>query len=336
MKKAFLSLFLLAFAASAMGQTILSSAAANQTSAAIDSTCKAQMFVFAKNTGAALSAGTLATEISIDNSTYDAATNPVAMTYAEMNAGTLKLTTTCAPFSRFKLASFAFTYGKTQTTGTGLSDLTMGGTYSALVNHTYKIKIAVEDAAAVAASATLTSTGVAPADGDTVVLGVRTYTFRTALTAPETAWEVLIGVSAATALDNLKSAVNATAGGGTTYGSDTAENATISATTNTDTTQLFVADTAGGSGNALVSTTPVGALLSFGAATFAGGIDAIVSDFFSWNKDGGAYSAPVAIDTTAQTVADGITVTFAAAIGHTLADEWTVTTPNVTVKYLAR
>ncbi len=123
-------------------------------------------------------------------------------------------------------------------------------------------------AAGVKASRVLTSTGTAPANDATVVLGAKTYTFKTTLTGA--ANEVLIGASAAAALDNLKSAVNATAGAGTTYGTGTTANATIDATTNTDTTQLFEAKTAGTGGNALAST-ETSAQLSFPGVTFAGG-----------------------------------------------------------------
>lgn len=66
--------------------------------------------------------------------------------------------------------------------------------------------------------------------------------------------QVLIGASAAAFLDNVKSAVNASAGSGTTYSSATTANATVDATTNTDTTQLFEAKTAGAAGNSIVFT----------------------------------------------------------------------------------
>jgi hypothetical protein len=66
--------------------------------------------------------------------------------------------------------------------------------------------------------------------------------------------EVLIGASAAAFLDNVKSAVNATAGVGTTYSTGTTANATVEATTNTNTTQLFSALTAGTAGNSIVFT----------------------------------------------------------------------------------
>lgn len=58
-------------------------------------------------------------------------------------------------------------------------------------------------------------------------------------------YEVLKGVSEATLLDNLKSAVNGTTGEGTVYGTGTVAHPDVIATTNTDTVQTFVARTVG-------------------------------------------------------------------------------------------
>src|SRR5436190_2199103 len=52
---------------------------------------------------------------------------------------------------------------------------------------------------------TITSDGVQPTDGDTVTVGVRTYTFRT---SPSAAGDVLIGANATTTLQNLETAIN--------------------------------------------------------------------------------------------------------------------------------
>lgn len=119
------------------------------------------------------------------------------------------------------------------------------------------------------ATQTLTSTGVAPTDGDTVTVGGQKYTFKTALTGA--AFEVLIGASAAAALDNLKSAINATAGAGTTYGTGTPANEQVTATTNTDTTQVVEAREAGLGGNR-VAVSEAAVTLSWGAAVLAGGV----------------------------------------------------------------
>lgn len=126
----------------------------------------------------------------------------------------------------------------------------------------------------VAASGTLTSDATAPSDGDTVTIGSTVYTFKTALsTGPTVAFEVLIGASAAASLDNLKSAINLTAGIGTTYSTGTTIHPTVSATTNTDTTQLVVAKTSGTGGNS-IATTEASSHLSWGASTLASGADA--------------------------------------------------------------
>ena len=117
------------------------------------------------------------------------------------------------------------------------------------------------------ATATLTASG-AVSDGNTVVLGSTTYTAKTTLTGA--ANEVLIGASTAAFLDNLKSAVNGTSGAGTTYGTGTVANGQFYATTNTDTTQLFVAKLSGTAANSY-ATTETGANLAFGGATASGG-----------------------------------------------------------------
>lgn len=156
---------------------------------------------------------------------------------------------------------------------------------------------------AVASSGTLTSDATAPSDGDTVTIGGQVYTFKTALTASTTANEVLIGASAAAALDNLKAAVN-DAGGtpGTDYGSDTVANASVTATTNTDTTQLFVAITPGVVGDD-IATTETSAHLSWGAATLEGGQDATVAHAGDMLVDSGylyvAYDDVVITETSA-------------------------------------
>lgn len=105
-------------------------------------------------------------------------------------------------------------------------------------------------------------------DGDTVTLGSVVYTYKTTLTG--TAYEVLIGVSTATALANLKSAVNATAGAGTTYGIGTLVNQLVVAGVTTSTTQAFNAKNFGAGGNALATTT-TSAGASFGSSTLTGG-----------------------------------------------------------------
>lgn len=125
----------------------------------------------------------------------------------------------------------------------------------------------------VKATATLTSTGTSPSDGDTVTIGSTVYTFKTALTTVPAAvpYEVLIGVSAAVALDNLKSAINKTAGEGSTYGTGTVAHPTVTATTNSNTEQVIEAITAGSTANA-IATTETSTQLSWGATSMLGGV----------------------------------------------------------------
>lgn len=49
---------------------------------------------------------------------------------------------------------------------------------------------------------------------------------------------------------------------------------------------------------------------------------AAATDKFQWRKDGGAWSAEISMTGAAQALADGVTITFAATTGHTLADLW--------------
>lgn len=123
------------------------------------------------------------------------------------------------------------------------------------------------------AKATLTASGTI-SDGDTVTLGVsageKVYTFKTTLTPTE--GEVLIGASTATALDNLKSAVTHTGTPDTDY-KCAAAHTQVTATTNTDTTQLFVSLVVGTTPNTYKSEV-TGANLAFGGAVFSGGMAA--------------------------------------------------------------
>ena len=125
---------------------------------------------------------------------------------------------------------------------------------------------------AVQATGTLTSDATAPADGDTVTIGGYTYTFKTALSSTTAPFEVLIGASAAVALDNLKEAINASGTPGTNFGSRTPAHPDVTATTNTNTTQVVQARNAGTEANA-IATTETSAHLSWGGATLASGAD---------------------------------------------------------------
>lgn len=135
------------------------------------------------------------------------------------------------------------------------------------------LAVAVAGVTGVKATQTLTSNGTAPTAADTVVVGGTTYTFRTTLTPTE--GEVLIGASAATALANLKSAINHTGTPDTDY-KCAAANTQVEGTTLTSTTLLVRALLAGTPGNSIAST-DTAATLSWGAATLTGGVNDTVT-----------------------------------------------------------
>jgi len=83
----------------------------------------------------------------------------------------------------------------------------------------------------------ITSNETIPTDGDTVTIGTKTYTFKTTLTPTE--GQVLIGGSAAKALDNLRDAINHKGRPDTDY-SCAAVHPEVVSTENTDTTQKIV------------------------------------------------------------------------------------------------
>lgn len=117
------------------------------------------------------------------------------------------------------------------------------------------------------ASSILTASGT-PADGDTVTVHQLTYTFKTTLTGAS--YEVAIGADAASALTNLKAAINVSGGAGTAYGVGTVINPKVRGQTITSTTLEMRAVDQGTGANAFV-TTETGANLSFNTATLTGG-----------------------------------------------------------------
>lgn len=54
------------------------------------------------------------------------------------------------------------------------------------------------------------------------------------------------------------------------------------------------------------------------------------NDTFKWRKDGGSYTTGVSIaNTSAITLSNGVTITFAATTGHTIGDKWHITTEGI-------
>lgn len=119
-----------------------------------------------------------------------------------------------------------------------------------------------------APTTTLTSTGVG-VNNETFTIGSRVYTLKTALTASNTANEILIGAAATNTLDNIKEAINGTGTPGTNYGSDTVRNEQVTAGAKNATT-LVIAST-DSNANGLIATTETLTNFSFTAATLTGG-----------------------------------------------------------------
>lgn len=150
-----------------------------------------------------------------------------------------------------------------QATGVGQSLFKIPATFGEYMRASYD----VNEGSNVKATGTLTSDATNVTDNDTVTIGSTVYRFKNTLAL---AYDVKIGADAATTLDNLKAAVNASGTPGTEYFAGTLIHPTVSATTNTNTTQVFEAKTAGTDGNA-IATTEASSHLSFGAATLTGG-----------------------------------------------------------------
>jgi hypothetical protein len=108
-----------------------------------------------------------------------------------------------------------------------------------------------------------TLAGGVAVDVATLTIGNRTYTATKTLTEtiglPSVADQILWVTSEAVFLDNIKSAVNGSGVRGTDY-----------STTNGDTTQVFVSNEIGTSGNSIATTETLGNY-AFGAATLASG-----------------------------------------------------------------
>ena len=135
-----------------------------------------------------------------------------------------------------------------------------------------RIRISV----ALAATA-LAATGCTPTDGDQVLIGSKTYTFKTTLGTTE--GQVKINASAANALTNLKAAIDHT---GAAIGSNAdyycaAAHTQVQGGALGASTLVVTALDAGTAGNAIATTDPVdaGSKLSWGAATLASGADTI-------------------------------------------------------------
>lgn len=126
--------------------------------------------------------------------------------------------------------------------------------------------------AAIAASLALTVSAITGADTQTVTIGGVTYTLNTSLT--NTANHVLIGADATAMAANLAAAINAGAGSGTTYGTGTVANPSVTASANAGVLTV-TAKTPGAAGNSIaVAETLTNSAWAGGATALAGGSDA--------------------------------------------------------------
>jgi len=79
-------------------------------------------------------------------------------------------------------------------------------------------------------------------------------------------------------------------------------------------------------GSGLDDATSGGAYTGTDRAVFQIGIDATgTPDSFIWSLNGAAASASIDITGTAQSLQDGVTITFGATTGHTAGNVWTIT-----------
>jgi hypothetical protein len=127
--------------------------------------------------------------------------------------------------------------------------------------------------AAVRAVGTYTDAGVA--DAETVVIGGKTYTWKTTLT--DTDGFVTIGGSNTIALANLRKAINLTGVAGTDYATSATIHPSVKATSSDASTLVVQAKVPGVEGN-FIATTETGASASWGAATLAGGTGSVETD----------------------------------------------------------
>lgn len=86
--------------------------------------------------------------------------------------------------------------------------------------------------------------------------------------------------------------------------------------------------TAGFTGSGLNDATSGGTCTASVAALYTVAIDSAVAspDTFKWRKGSGSWTTGVSMTGSAQILTDGVTITFNATDGHTLADQWMIST----------
>jgi hypothetical protein len=109
-----------------------------------------------------------------------------------------------------------------------------------------------------------------PVDGNTVVIGGTTYTFKT---APNAAYHVFLGANKAAAQTNLDKAIDASGIAGTNYFAGTLRNPLISTSVIAGDTITVTAARTGLAGNLIATTASEITHTEWGAATLTGGLD---------------------------------------------------------------
>ena len=158
----------------------------------------------------------------------------------------------------------------------------------------------------------------------TITIGDITYTAVLELSetsgATAVPYQILWVTNEATFLDNIKLAVNASGLGGTQYSTGTIEHPLVYATTNADTTQVFLSKTTGTGGNS-IATTDTLANYAFTSTVMASGTGAngrIMHDTMTFS----------AVATTGERVLDFSNETFSNGLYATIGG-----TANLTISY---
>lgn len=159
--------------------------------------------------------------------------------------------------------------------GTNIYHINVNSTDTSARDLQFYVSIAQD----VAASQTLTGTATNVSNNDTVTIGSKVYTFQTTLTNVD--GNVKIGTTAALSLTNLFNAINYAVGfgvPGTDFATAMTANTQVRASNPSSTTLYVRAKTAGTAGNS-IATTKSAAQLTWGAATLAGGAEAVSVDY---------------------------------------------------------
>lgn len=153
--------------------------------------------------------------------------------------------------------------------GTGKSDAEAYASVAEAV--AYLAKFGITDFEDTAATGTLTI-AEQPSNGDTMVIGTKTYTFQTSLTDVD--GNIEIGSSLTITQSNVKNAINLTGSPGTGYAASMTLNADASLGSWVSNVATVTATTGGSAGNSLATTSSfTDADNGFAATTMSGGID---------------------------------------------------------------